>query len=249
MVAVRDDYEYYPGIQVGEVRLLRNSGAAPMDVPTPWWDIFTSGAVWAIIFAQIGHSAVYYLFQMIMPLFMAHGPGLELHHNTFFQAVAWLVLWISSLLTVLLEARFLEMTEHLSTRCTRLIFNTVATLPSALFLGLVVGLVELNKWAVMSMLCLVMLFRGANIAGFRANIHDITDNYAAELVAVANLIGLMVAIVLPFVWGATVSPWNGGTEEYRPLFFGTAGVMLLGNALFALMCSDQVQWWDGVSLN
>lgn len=267
-VGIRDGYEYYPGIGVGELRLLRASGAAPMPVRAPWSDIACSRAVWAVLAAQIGHSCCFALFTSVMPHYLADCQRLRLDRNTYAQAVGWLLLWLGALVALPLEARLVGgggssgdgccesggggcCDDRVSRKCVRVLFNTVGSVPGALFLGLAAGMHWHDVRLVLLLLGLVMLTKGAAYSGFRANVYDLSDNFAGELVAVANLVGIACAVVVPLVWGATVELRSMAEDEwqreYEPVFYGTCGALLAGNVVFAVLSSGELQWWDGVS--
>lgn len=248
---VRDAYEYYPGIQAGEVNMLRTNGAAPMTPSPPFGAMICSPAVWAVLFAQIGHSTCYYLVALIIPRFINDCHSMDLDNNTWLNFLIWMAMWLCTIISYPLEQILLNREERLSHRVTRVFFNTIASIPGAVCLSLLTAL-KFGTTPAIVMLAITMFFKGAAYSGFRSNVHDLTDNFAGEMLTVTQVLGLFCAIVLPLIWGATVGSTTAEKDGqcymglYDPTFYTTVGVMLGSSILFALLSSGETQWWDTV---
>lgn len=98
----------------------------------------------------------------------------------------------------------------------------------------------------MLMLILALAFNGAACQTSLVNHQDLAPNFAGSLYGIMNTFGSFPGFIIPLIIGALTSERNG-IEEWRVMFWLSAGVFISATILFWLFGSAQIQPWNDLS--
>lgn len=95
----------------------------------------------------------------------------------------------------------------------------------------------------MIMLILALAFNGAACQTSLVNHQDLAPNFAGSLYGIMNTFGSFPGFIIPPIIGALTNERNG-IEEWRVMFWLSAGVFTSATILFWLFGSAQIQPWN-----
>ncbi|KAF7379027.1 hypothetical protein HZH66_015261 [Vespula vulgaris] len=98
----------------------------------------------------------------------------------------------------------------------------------------------------MVMLILALTFNGAACQTSLVNHQDLAPNFAGSLYGVMNTFGSFPGFIIPPIIGALTNERNG-VEEWRIMFWLSAGVFVSATILFWIFGSAQIQPWNDLS--
>lgn len=98
----------------------------------------------------------------------------------------------------------------------------------------------------MLMLILALAFNGAACQTSLVNHQDLAPNFAGSLYGIMNTFGSFPGFIIPLIIGALTSERNG-IEEWRVMFWLSAGVFISATVLFWFFGSAQIQPWNDLS--
>ena len=111
-------------------------------------------------------------------------------------------------------------------------------------LGLVgLSFVGCNPTVAVVWLCVCVGFNSTSFSGFVVNHMELSPNYAATLMGITNTFGNAMGFVTPYVCGVLVNH-NQTLAAWTNVFLISSGVYVLGNIIFVLFGSSQVQDWN-----
>ncbi|XP_043485496.1 sialin-like [Polistes fuscatus] len=96
------------------------------------------------------------------------------------------------------------------------------------------------------MLILALTFNGAACQTNLVNHQDLAPNFAGSLYGVMNTFGSFPGFIIPPIIGALTNERNG-IEEWRVMFWISAGVFISATVLFWIFGSAQIQPWNDLS--
>lgn len=97
---VFDKPESHPRISDKEREYLKNEIGALAETHNffnvPWSSLLTSGPVWALIIAQIGHDWALFFIGSYIPKYLRNAQGMSFHEAGRYSALAYFLAWILS---------------------------------------------------------------------------------------------------------------------------------------------------------
>lgn len=239
--------DLHPKISNGEknyiVKTLQNEGASQTKTDlckVPWKAFFTSGPVWAIIFANFSTDWGLYTFLTNIPTFYKEVLFFDIQSNGFFSALPFLGLWaVMSFAPIVADK--LQSTKILSTLAARRIFNTIGLVGPAVLL---IGLSFFNctqTLAAVVLLVLAVSLSGFVFAGYLVNHMDIAPQFAGTLMGLANGISACTGFIAPYV--AAVITRDQTRESWQIVFVIAAIIYVLGAILYCVLSSAEIQPW------
>lgn len=230
---ISDEEKLYLEKEMG--RIERNKNLKP----TPWKQILTSKAIWALIIASIGQDWGIYTIIIDFPKYMndvlkyspvENGALSGISYTSIFVAT-----WISSSLCDWLLHR-----KIFSAAVVRKSYATLSTV--GLSLGIVIASYLHSNFVVG--LCIVL---GTSCIAFgfssiKVTALDLSPNYSGSVMALVNAIGCISGILTPYVVGVLTT--NRSAEEWRIVFWLMALVSVLTNMVFIIFGSCSLQNWN-----
>lgn len=125
----------------------------------------------------------------------------------------------------------------------RKIFNSIGFwIPMVALIGLGYCSKDTVVWAIV-LLTIAVGTNAGTYCGFMANHMDLSPNYAGLLMGITNGIANILSILGPLFVGFIVTDQKNPVA-WRFIFFITAGIYLVGNAMFVIFGSAVTQPWN-----
>ncbi|KAG8330871.1 putative inorganic phosphate cotransporter [Homalodisca vitripennis] len=220
---------------------LPNSSDISSLMPTPWKQILTSKPVWALAFTHLcqnwGNSV---LFNML-PNFINHILGFGIGNDGLIVSLMYLLMCI-------LAGIFSLMTDYCNKRkllpltFVRKAWNTLAHWGTALFMVLLTFTASSNV-ATIALLTIITSLNAATYLGFLSNHIDLSPNFAGLLMGITNGLSNISSFSGPVVTGFIVND-ETNRGEWMIAFYISAATYFLGNSVFLLFGSAEIQSWN-----
>ncbi|KAJ8960944.1 hypothetical protein NQ318_020244 [Aromia moschata] len=206
----------------------------------PWKSILTSIPVWAIIASHVSENWGWYTLITQLPKFMSFW---EMRGSC--PPFPYLVMAI----TIQFSGQLADcclVRGYMTTTQVRRVFNCGA------FIAQTVFMLSAAFWMtpVGGVFCLTMAVAlGAFAwAGFSINHLDIAPQYASILMGLTNTFATLPGIISPILTGYIVTD-ETSADEWRPVFYITAGLYLFGALIYGTFASGELQSWAMESLD
>ncbi|KYM76069.1 Putative inorganic phosphate cotransporter, partial [Atta colombica] len=209
---------------------------------TPWKSILGSLPVWALLIAQCGQSWGFWMLLTEIPSYMSSIMRFDIKKNGMMTALPYLSAWlisfpISHISDLCIRKRIV------TTKMSRKICNTIGHwVPAAALIGL--GYVGQDQpelavgILVIAVSCNIAAFCGHNI-----NHMDLSPNFAGPLMGFTNTIASACGILAPLIAGVIIKD-STNILQWRSVFFLSAAIYTVGNLIFILFGTSEVQKWN-----
>uniref|UniRef100_A0A0L8HSX8 Major facilitator superfamily (MFS) profile domain-containing protein n=1 Tax=Octopus bimaculoides TaxID=37653 RepID=A0A0L8HSX8_OCTBM len=183
---VYDTPDFHPTISEKERSYLNRSIKSEKVVKkVPWRRLISSPAVWAISVGRFAHSWTSLTFQVLLPLYMKEALNVNATSNGLMSSAPSVAQIIALPLCGNL-ADFIRSKKYMSTRCVRVLFQTIALIASGCLL-IVIGFLRCDQTILITILLfLIGITLSFSSGGVVVNNNDIAPSYA-ELVAFVTL--------------------------------------------------------------
>ncbi|XP_054734152.1 sialin [Anastrepha obliqua] len=209
-----------------------------MTIKHPWRAIFTSKPFYAIVASHFSENWGFYTLLTQLPTFLKDTLNFNLDKTGFISAVPYLAMGILLGVSGYL-ADWLQIKKILTTSQVRRYFNCGAFLAQTTFMILTAYLLD-PTWSVVCITTAVGLGAFA-WSGFAVNHLDIAPQHASVLMGIGNTFATIPGIVSPLLTGYLVT--NQTAEEWKVVFFISAGVYLIGCLIYWFWASGELQEW------
>jgi len=221
------------------------------DTATPWFQIFTSPAVWAIIVGHTVNNWGFYNLLTCLPNFMKTVLDYDLQDAGFISSVPYVTMWFVAIATGTLAdmARNRGVkTVHVRKFCQCLgQFLSAITIVAA-------GYVEGPNAKILAVVAITVSVGAGGIclSGFNVNHLDLAPKYSGVLMGITNTVATIPGIMAPIVTNmiATANPTTEKAklaEQWKTIFWITGVVYLFGMTFFAIFARGEKQpWADGI---
>uniref|UniRef100_A0A1A9W4V1 Sialin n=1 Tax=Glossina brevipalpis TaxID=37001 RepID=A0A1A9W4V1_9MUSC len=208
------------------------------NIKHPWKEIFTSMPFYAIIASHFSENWGFYTLLTQLPSFLRDTLDFNLDKTGFLSAVPYLAMGILLGVSGYL-ADWLQVKGYLTTTQVRRYFNCGAFLAQTVFMILTAYLLD-PTWSVVCITIAVGLGAFA-WSGFAVNHLDIAPQHASVLMGIGNTFATIPGIVSPMLTGHLVV--NQTSEEWKTVFFISAGIYLIGCVVYWFWASGELQEW------
>ncbi|XP_046981779.1 putative inorganic phosphate cotransporter [Schistocerca americana] len=210
-------------------------------LPTPWVSLFTSIPFIALALTHMAQNWGSYTLLTEIPTYFSNVLKLNITANGIVSALPYIVAWAVSLVASWI-VNFVQRRQMLSTGALRKVINTFGHwCPAAALLALSVIKVE-NPAASVALLTVAVGCNGVTIMGFQLNHIDLARNFSGVMMGITTGIATLMSIAAPLYVGAVVKENTLG--EWRIVFLTAAGFFFVGNLIFILFASGEVQPWN-----
>ena len=207
----------------------------------PWLKIITSPPVWGIFLANFTSDWGAYTFMTQTPRYMKSVHGFDIKSNATLSAVPYIAYWFFITISGPL-ADLMRKHNCLSTVWVRRVFSLSGfMLPS--ILCIILGYLSCEYW-ILAFVVLVAIIglSGLQYASWVVSHVDIAPKYAGILYGICNSISCASGILTTTVSGLFMSA-EPSLEEWRLLFFLTAGIMGFGSMMYCILIRADLQPW------
>ncbi|XP_076141753.1 sialin [Alosa pseudoharengus] len=205
----------------------------------PWGSILTSLPLWAIVVAHFSYNWTFYTLLTLLPTYMNDILGFSIQQNGMLSALPYLGCWLLALLGGQL-ADYLRETCQFRTVAVRKAFTLIGMVGPALFL-IAAGFTNCDYIMAVAFLTASSSLGGVSASGFNINHLDIAPSYAGILLGITNSFATIPGMVGPVIARALTK--SNTMEEWRTVFYISAGINLFGAAFFTLFGQGSVQPW------
>uniref|UniRef100_A0A1B6E1K5 Putative inorganic phosphate cotransporter n=1 Tax=Clastoptera arizonana TaxID=38151 RepID=A0A1B6E1K5_9HEMI len=220
---------------------LLNSSSNANDLKTPWKEIATSVPLWALLITHCGQNWGFWTLLTLMPSYMSHALGFDIKSNGLLSSLPYLSMFVLSIVLSWL-GDYLTVKKILPISIARKMWNSIA------FWGGAVALVFLamygsNVVVAVTLLTISVALNGTVYMGYLCNHLDLSPNFAGLLMGITNGFANVTSILAPIVAGFIVND-ESNIAQWRIVFYISALVFFLGNSIFILFGSTEVQYWN-----
>ncbi|CAI9739909.1 uncharacterized transporter slc-17.2-like-like [Octopus vulgaris] len=206
----------------------------------PWRRLLSSPAVWAISIGWFAKSWTGLSFQVLLPLYMKEALNVNTTSNGLMSSAPSVGLIIALPLCGNL-ADFIRLKKYMSTRCVRVLFQTVSLIASACLL-IVIGFLRCDQTILITILLfLIGITLSFSSGGVIVNNNDIAPSYAGIIFGIANTIAATSGSISPL--SAKALTPNGTQEEWQIVFALCAAICVVGTILYAILARGEIQDW------
>ena len=240
---ITDSPKDHPNISIKERDYIMSSlifdGTEHKVTCIPWRKMLTSAPVWAFTIAHITSQAGMYTMLTQLPTYIKRVLGFSLRDTGVLSAVPFVAMVIV-MQAVAVLADHIRKRKYISMRFLRILINSVGFLSQALFL-IAVGHTS-NRNMTIAGFTLAVGMGGFLYSGYMVSHLDFAPRHASILFGFANCLATIPGFLSPKIV-SLLTP-NDTHEEWRIVFFLTAGVYGFGMIVFAVFSSDRRQEWD-----
>ncbi|XP_003424100.3 putative inorganic phosphate cotransporter isoform X1 [Nasonia vitripennis] len=243
-----DEPESHSKISEAEKRYIRESLGKTVGsqdekerLRTPWKEIFTSLPMWALIIVHCGQNWGFWLLLTEIPTYMSEIVGYSIKENGLISALPYLTMWILSFPASWFSD--LALRRGAPRGAIRKVSNTVAHWGPALALLALCFVDVANKSVPVTLLIIAVGLNAGAICGFQINHIDLSPNFAGTMMSITNCVASIIAIIAPIICGEIVKEQTN-VEQWHIVFYISALIYFLGNLVFIVFGSGEVQWWN-----
>ncbi|OXU27024.1 hypothetical protein TSAR_003443 [Trichomalopsis sarcophagae] len=208
--------------------------------PVPWRHLLTSAPFWALVIVTIGRDWNGYTMMADMPKFLINVLKfsesevglLFLSMNVSMLISCSLFSWMSDWL---IEKNYMSITN------VRKLMASISLTVHGVF-GVVSVYVGCNKFQYFAVSFVSTFTSGAGFPGVKANVLDLSPNYAGTVMAVSHGLAGLCGFGGPYVVGILVP--NQSLTEWILVFWIIFAVTVVTNVVFVLFGSGEVQEWN-----
>ncbi|XP_054290224.1 putative inorganic phosphate cotransporter isoform X2 [Macrosteles quadrilineatus] len=209
-------------------------------LPTPWKDIVTSVPMWALLIAHLGQNWGFWMLLTMMPSYMSHVLGFDIKSNGLISSLPYMMMWALTLIFSWV-ADYINEKRILSLSVSRKMWNTIAHWGGAIAL---LGLSFISSvFGAVALLTVSVALNAGVYMGFLTNHLDLSPNFAGLLMGITNGLANVTSILGPMITGFIVSD-ETSKEQWLIAFYLAALVFFIGNLVFIIFGSTEVQPWN-----
>lgn len=222
--------------------LLIHSSSESSEMKTPWKEICTSVPLWALLITHCGQNWGFWTLLTQMPSYMSHVLGFDIKSNGLLSALPYLSMWILTIIFAWI-ADYINERQLLSLNYSRKMWNTIAHWGGAIALLALAVLVDRNVVAAVTLLTIAVALNCGAYTGFLTNHLDLSPNFAGLLMGITNGFSNITSILGPLVSGFIVTD-EKNASQWKMVFYISALIFFLGNLVFIIFGSTEVQPWN-----
>lgn len=207
---------------------------------TPWKHILTSGPVWALLLAKLGHDWGFYTMVTDLPKYMSNVLHFSIQSNGFVSAFPYVVMWVASVVSSWI-ADWLIKRGTMSRTNVRKLMTTIAAVGPAIFI-MAASYAGCDRVIVVALFSILMGFMGPFYPGVMVNAIDLSPNHGSILMAMMTCAGGIAGISAPYLVGV-LTP-NQLLTEWRIVFWVSCAIFLASNVIFLIWGDGEIQFWN-----
>ncbi|XP_075220051.1 putative inorganic phosphate cotransporter [Lycorma delicatula] len=220
---------------------LIHSSANSKSMKVPWKKIVTSVPMWALLLTHLAQNWGFWTLLTLMPSYINAVLGFDIKSNGTLSALPYLGNFILTLCFSWVADK-INQKEILMLSTARKMWNSIGLWGGAAALVLLATVARSVESAV-TLLTLAVALNSGTFMGYLTNHLDLAPNFAGVLMGITNGISNITSILGPMVAGFIVTN-EKDESEWRIVFLISATVFFLGNSIFVLFGSTDVQTWN-----
>ncbi|KAM8711926.1 hypothetical protein ACLKA7_012437 [Drosophila subpalustris] len=227
-----------------ERSLKRADGFHEKKIPVPWRAMLTSAPFYANLIVSSAQGWTSSMMNQQTPAYMHGVLEMDIKSNALFSALPYLAMWLTSFVFLAFADAAMSR-KWMSLNVMRKSVNTVASWgPAAAQVG--IGFLDKNQteWAIALMTINSGLISGSGV-GSVINTIDLSPNHSGTIMSITNASATVLSILTSLVAGVIVTD-TSSRAQWQIVFGLTAAITFLGNLVYIIWGSTDVQPWDDV---
>ncbi|XP_011178019.1 putative inorganic phosphate cotransporter isoform X1 [Zeugodacus cucurbitae] len=209
---------------------------------TPWVKMFTTPAFLVLILTHCTNNWGFWTLLTEIPTYMKNVFGMDIKSNALLSALPYFAMFLMCFVFSGISS-IMNRKQCIPLSVSRKLFNSIGHwIPVASLIAL--GYVSAEGATIAIVLLTVTV--GVNAApylGFQVNHIDLSPNFAGILMGITNCAANIMSIIAPLIVGFIVTDEHD-PNQWRIIFFIAAGFYFVGNLLFIIFGSTDVQSWN-----
>jgi len=210
----------------------------------PWKSLLTSKPVYGITSAQFSFNWGYNTMLTQMPTFLADTLNYNIANSGILSGAPYLTMAIlisiaGYVADMLINRRFLTIIQ------VRKLYICGASIVQTICMALAGFLID-PVWSVV-LIIISVGSGGFSCSGYSVNCLDIAPDFAAVVLGFSNTFSCLTGIISPILTGVLVQ--NQTIDEWRIVFYITAGIYILGCIVYWFWSSGVIQPWSQIKRN
>ncbi|EDS29564.1 sialin [Culex quinquefasciatus] len=221
------------------IKSLGNVEGQSGGIKHPWKGILTSKPVFAILVSGFCQSWGFYNMLTQLPSFLKDALHFDVEHSGSIAALPYLGMGLMLNVSGYL-ADWFQIKGILTTTQVRRYFNCGSFLVQATLT--IIGAAILRSIPTITCLTLAVSMGAFAWSGYLVNHLDLSSKSAGVLMGIGNSASTIAGIIAPVVTGLLTS--NKSPDEWRAVFYITAGLQLVGLVVYWFWASGELQPWS-----
>ncbi|BES93148.1 Major Facilitator Superfamily [Nesidiocoris tenuis] len=222
----------------------RSVSKKPGKLKVPWCSLLTSTPFLALIFSHLTQNWGFFTLLTLMPTYLSGVYHFEISENGLLSSLPYLGMLLAGMLFSYIADR---MVGKYNTNFIRKFWNTVGFYGAGLAL-LVLALINMNSTWALTLLTIGTALNAGAFNGFTCNHVDLAPNFAGILMGTTNGLANIASIVAPR-WATFIVSDETNEELWQTVFLVSAASFGLGNTVFLIFGSTELQPWNDISAN
>ncbi|XP_044003336.1 putative inorganic phosphate cotransporter isoform X2 [Aphidius gifuensis] len=208
---------------------------------TPWKAIFGSVPFLALIIVHCCQNWGYWMLSTQIPTYLSHVYDKNIKESGLESSYPYIAMMILTIpMTVISDW---SRNKNISPGVIRKVSNTIGHWGPGIALFYLTFLTKDNTTLVIYILIVAVGLNAGTLCGFQINHMDLSPNYAGILMAITNCIASIVAIAAPIIVGLVVTNLEN-IDQWKLIFYASVVIYFVGNLIFIIFGSGDVQWWN-----
>uniref|UniRef100_A0A1B6DF26 Putative inorganic phosphate cotransporter n=1 Tax=Clastoptera arizonana TaxID=38151 RepID=A0A1B6DF26_9HEMI len=220
---------------------LVNNSSNAREFKVPVKEILTSMPFYSLALVHFGQNWGFYTLLTLAPSYMNSVLGFDITSNGYFSAMPYLIQWIT-LIAFSVIADYVIKNNLCTIGVSRKIWNSLAHWGGALLL-VMLSQVSDNIVLAVILLSSSIAFNAGSYTGYQANHIDLSPNFASVLMGITNCFSNFASFLAPLI-GGLINKNEKDPEEWKKVFYLSALIFFVGNLIFVIFGSGDVQTWN-----
>ncbi|XP_018323874.1 putative inorganic phosphate cotransporter isoform X2 [Agrilus planipennis] len=235
----------HKSISIEELEYIEKSffkSEKPKDIETPWKSFLKSTPLWSLMFVQMAHNWGFWIMVTEIPSYINAMFDLDISANGLLSAQPYFAMWLFSFAYSFL-ADFLINRAIFTIGTVRKILNSIGMYGPAIALIFLSFYGNVSLTVTMVLLILAVGLNAAALSGFTVNHVDMSPTHSGTLMGITTGSAVTMAILGPLCVQWVVTD-EKDTYLWMIIFLTSAAILIVGNTLFVIFGSGEIQPWD-----
>lgn len=202
----------------------------------PWFKLFTSLPVLAVVVAHTTHNWLFYTMLTWMPSYLNQVLGFDVENSGAVSVMPYLACFACSMLSGVIADKLTK--SGMKVEKVRKVMQFSGEMTAGIALG-VAGYINDNIPLVIFLLVLSTGASGLSMAGYACNHLDIAPQFAGITLGMTNTMATLPGIIAPILVGDLVAPPHNDIVHWREAFLIASGISTFGFVFFFIFAKGE----------
>jgi sugar phosphate permease len=202
----------------------------------PWFKLFTSFPVLAVVVAHTTHNWLFYTMLTWMPSYLNQVLGFDVENSGAVSVMPYLACFACSMISGVIADKLTK--SGMKVERVRKVMQFSGEMTAGIALG-VAGYINDNIPLVIFLLVLSTGASGLSMAGYACNHLDIAPQFAGITLGMTNTMATLPGIIAPILVGDLVAPPHDDIVHWREAFLIASGISTFGFVFFFIFAKGE----------